>query len=164
MKKIIIINGSGGVGKDTFVDLCRNKTDKILNISSVDEIKSAAWLLGWNNGKKTEKDRKFLSDLKLLATNYNDSPFEYIRNEIERFKLSVFNIMFVHIREPEEIKRIKSVFNEAVTLLITSNRISEIKSNMADANVMHYEYDYIISNDGTLEEFEQKAYEFLENV
>ena len=66
----IIINGCGGVGKDTFVDYCRIFAN-ITNISSVDKIKEAAKILGWNGGK-AEEDRKFLSDLKLLSTGYNN--------------------------------------------------------------------------------------------
>ena len=66
MKEIIIINGSGGVGKDTFIAMC-DKYTYTKNYSSVDEIKCVARQLGWNGGK-TEKDRKFLSDLKLLTS------------------------------------------------------------------------------------------------
>ena len=48
MKQIIIINGSGGVGKDTFVEFCK-KYARVLNISSVDKVKEAANILtGWN--------------------------------------------------------------------------------------------------------------------
>lgn len=43
-KKIFVINGSGGVGKDTFVQFvsefyCRLTNKQVINYSSVDEIK-----------------------------------------------------------------------------------------------------------------------------
>ena len=48
MKEIVVINGSGGVGKDTFVQFCGEYTP-IMNISSVDKVKEAAKVLaGWN--------------------------------------------------------------------------------------------------------------------
>lgn len=56
-----------------------------MNISSVDKIKEAAKVLGWDGGK-TEEDRKFLSDLKLLSTGYNNYLYEYIRTNVEQFE------------------------------------------------------------------------------
>ena len=67
MKEIVVINGSGGVGKDTFVQFC-NEYTPIMNISSVDKVKEAAKVLAGWNGEKDEKSRKFLSDLKELNT------------------------------------------------------------------------------------------------
>ncbi len=37
-KEIIIINGTGGSGKDTFVELC-SKYKKVKNTSSIDKVK-----------------------------------------------------------------------------------------------------------------------------
>ena len=61
-KNIIVINGTGGSGKDTFVEYV-SKYAKVYNFSSVDKVKEIAKLIGWT-GTKTDKDRKFLSDLK----------------------------------------------------------------------------------------------------
>ena len=63
MKEIVVINGSVGVGKDTFVQFCAEYAP-IMNISSVDKVKEAAKVLAGWNGEKDEKSRKFLSDLK----------------------------------------------------------------------------------------------------
>ena len=52
MRKIIIINGGAGVGKDTFVRLCQNIDPTIQNLSSVDYIREVAHELGWS-GEKT---------------------------------------------------------------------------------------------------------------
>jgi hypothetical protein len=68
--------------------------------------------------------------------------------------------MFVHIREISEIEKVKKLLN-AQTLLITSNRVKKIVSNNSDANVENYNYDYYISNDGTIEELKEKAKKFI---
>lgn len=108
IKKIIIINGSGGVGKDAFAkrvieetinlakrivpveneDYCVNpeifyRIDNITtnNISTIDCVKNIAKMFNWN-GEKSEKDRKMLSDLKDLMTVYNDYPFKCITAQI----------------------------------------------------------------------------------
>ena len=162
MKQIIIINGSGGVGKDTFVEYCA-KYIRILNISSVDKVKQAATILtGWN-GEKDEKSRKLLSDLKEIGINYNDAPLQYICNMVEEFKQSENELMFIHIREGNEIEKCKNTIH-AKTLLVTNKNVLTIVSNHSDKEVEEYTYDYHIANDGTLEELEDAAKEFVERL
>lgn len=159
-KKIVIINGCGGVGKDTFVEFCRDFTD-VRNISSVDKVKEAAKILvGWN-GEKDDKSRKFLSDLKQMSVDYNDYPAIYIKEQAEDFeKNEEENIMFIHIREISEIEKVKNMVG-AKTLLITNNRVEKINTNKSDANVENFKYDYYIENNGTLEELKEKAEKFV---
>jgi hypothetical protein len=170
-REIVVINGSGGVGKDTFVDQCK-KYCYVKNISSVDEIKEVARILGWDGVTKDEKTRKFLSDLKLLATEYSNSPFEYMKSEIDKFMNDdCFNfnygqikgIIVCHVREPEEIQKMKDYF-KCSTLLITNNRIEQVKSNMADAGVYNFTYDYTVDNNGTINDLQAKALFFLDKI
>ena len=161
-KRIIIINGTGGAGKDTFVSFC-SEIEKVLNISTVDKVKEAAAILvGWN-GEKDEVSRKLLVDLKQLSIAYNDAPTKYICNMAEKFKDSQDKIMFVHIREAEEIEKARNLLN-AKTLLITNPRVKLITSNDSDGKVNEYEYDYYIENDGTLEDLKNKASEFVKGL
>ena len=164
-KQIFIINGSGGSGKDTFVSLVRecmeeelNQNNLVDNFSSVDKVKEIAKIIGWD-GKKTEKDRKFLSDLKLLCTEYNNMPFKSMQEKVEEFKNDDAEFLFLHIREPEEIEKAKKAFN-AETILIIRDNIEQITSNMADKNVRDYNYDIVIYNNDTLEELRSKAMKF----
>ena len=160
MKKIIIINGTGGSGKDTFVELV-SKYALVYNFSSIDKVKELAKIVGWT-GTKTDKDRKFLSDLKHLTTEYNDMAFNSIKEAVENFKTTDKEIMFIHIREPEEIKRAVKEFG-ALTLLIKREGLDNISSNYSDANVDNYNYDYEILNT-TLEELDKKANSFVQDL
>lgn len=155
-KQIIIINGTGGCGKDTFVSFV-SKYKRVYNFSSIDKVKEIAKLIGWDGGK-TDKDRKFLSDLKKLTTEYNDMAFNSIKDAINIFKNSDDEIMFIHIREPEEIKRAVDAF-KAKTLLIKRDGYDNIMTNVSDANVENYDYDYIIYNK-SLEQLEDEAQKF----
>ena len=160
MKQIIVINGTGGSGKDTFVNFVANYLN-VYNLSSVDKVKEIAKLIGWDGISKTEKDRKFLSDLKKLTTIYNDMPFKEIEKGITRFKNDDnLDIMFIHIREIEEIQKVVDSYPETKTLLIKRVGQDNITSNVSDANVDNYNYDYVIYND-TLENLQQKALEFV---
>ena len=81
----------------------------------------------------------------------------------EEFKNSDKQIMFVHIRECEEIEKCKKCLG-AKTLLITNKNVAAISTNISDRDVDKYEYDYHITNDGTLKELQQKAKEFVEKL
>ena len=158
-KQVIIINGTGGSGKDTFVKFC-SEFAKVTNISSVDKVKEAAKILvGWN-GEKNEKARKLLVDLKQLSIKYNNYPTKYIEEQFKMFKKNDSEYLFIHIREIEEIKKIKKLLN-AKTLLIVNKRVKLITSNSSDANVYKYNYDYKIENSGSLKDLKQKAKEFI---
>ena len=159
-KQIIIINGTGGSGKDTFVEFC-SKYAKVTNFSSIDRVKEVAKVIGWN-GQKTEKDRKFLSDLKRLTTDYNDMAFNSIKDAVTQFENSDNEILFIHIREPEEILRATSIF-KAKTLLVKRIGLANIETNYSDANVDNYPYDYIIENT-TLEELDSNALIFVGKI
>ena len=160
MKKIVVINGTGGCGKDTFVLFC-SKYASVYNFSSIDKVKEVAKVIGWT-GKKTEKDRKFLSDLKKLTTEYNDMAFNSIKDAVNTFNDSNLDIMFIHIREPEEIKRAVDNFN-AYSLLIKRENQSKITSNYSDASVEDYDYDFTIINT-TLDEYEKEAKKFIKEL
>jgi len=158
-KNVFIINGTGGCGKDSIISFI-SEIEKVMNISSVDKVKEIATIAGWTGGK-TEKDRKFLSDLKILFQNYNDLPFESMNYYYNKFLFEEdLKICFFHIREPDEIERAKQEFN-AQTILVINNNIKEITTNMADSNVYDYTYDIIIDNSGDLEDLKESAKTFL---
>lgn len=155
---IFITNGVGGCGKDTFAGFL-GELVPVFKYSSVDKVKEIAELCGWDGGK-TERDRKFLSDLKCLTTEYSDMPFRDVAEEVEWFRKNPQNkVMLIDIREPAEIERAKQEFG-AETILIVNPNIPHITSNMADKNVYEYDYDYRIMNSGTLEQFKERVEEF----
>jgi hypothetical protein len=153
LKKIFILNGVGTSGKGTFVDFV-SKYIPTCKYSIVDLPKEAATVLGWN-GSKTEKDRKFLSDILDLSTEYNDAPFKDVLSLVTDFKNSKdyaeYEVLIIDMRDPKEIARAVETFG-AETILIRNPNVGKIVSNHADRDVENYEYDYIIENDGTLEQ------------
>ena len=169
MNQVFIINGSGGVGKDAFVnfvdDVLYENNVRVGNYSSVNKVKEIARMVGWN-GEKTERDRKFLSDLKLLTTEYNDMPLNDMKEYVEHFfdSFALHNtVIFLHIREPEEIAKAAEVFN-AKTILVKRDSVEHITSNMADENVFNYDYDYVINNNGDLDNLKEDAKNFALDI
>ena len=157
--KIVIINGAGESGKDSFVLFVRKHSKtSIQNLSTIKAVKRIAIFLGWDR-IKDEKGRKFLSDLKMAWTAYNNGPFN---NVIKSIDINSTNIYFIHAREPENIKEFQDYFgiDNVETLLITRPNL-KVPKNYADLSVNNFTYDTIINNDGTLEDLEQKAIKYL---
>ena len=157
VKQVFIINGSGGVGKDAFISFIADNYST-MNFSSIDKVKEMARIAGWDGGK-TENDRKFLSDLKLLCICYNNMPLNSMKDKYQEFLNSDSTFLFLHIREPEEIKKAKPIF-DAKTILIKRDDVKCITSNMSDEKVFNYKYDFIIDNNGTLNDLMNKAWHF----
>ena len=164
-KLAVVINGAGGVGKDTLCSLAA-KHFRVLNVSSITPIKEIAAECGWA-GEKSDKARKFLSDLKRLTVEYNDYPTKWIMKKYEEFLLSDLDVMFVHIREAEEItKFVSATAGAAKTLLIRGGeRMSKVcYGNVSDDLVENYPYDYYFMNDKSLEEAERDFLALLKSI
>lgn len=172
--KYYILNGVSTAGKDTFVNMCKGYDDHriyAVQFSSVGWIKEVAEDLGWD-GKKDEKGRNLLSSLKHLLTAYDDIPFkktvEQVRfwtepeergtpNYIDNYE---YTLVFIDVREPEEIDKYKKEFN-AKTILIRNPEAEAKITNESDMNVLNYDYDYMIWNDSTLDVLKKFAGTFI---
>ena len=165
MKKIYITSGVGRSGKHTFCEII-SKYIPTLKYSIVDLPKEAAKILGWDGGM-TEKDRRFLSDIMDLSTDYNDAPFKDVLSLVTDFKNKKdyveYEVLIIDMRDPKDIARAVETFG-AETILIRNPNVRKIESNHADRDVENYQYDYIIENDGTLEQLEKVAKLFVCDV
>ena len=162
---IVIINGKGGSGKDTLIKKFTTKTYdvyNVVNVSSIDPIKEATYILGVSkDSPKSNEYRKFLSDLKMLSVDYNNYPFDYICDKITKCitdTKNFVNVIFVHIREVEEIQKLcnwcknnVTASNHCVvkTMLVTSSRTDDKEyGNPADdyTNPYNFQYNVILNN------------------
>lgn len=139
MKKIFITNGSGTAEKDSFVTAV-GKYVPVYKYSAIDLVKD-------------------------MLTEYGDIPFKDVSAAIADFKNGLVDadVMFIDIREPDEIARAVKEFG-AKTILVRNPSANKIDSNHADRDVENYEYDYIIENNGTLEQLEKMAKLFAQRI
>ena len=163
MKKLtVVINGRGGVGKDTLCEVAATRY-RVRNVSSITPIKRLATLCGWE-GEKTDRARRFLADLKGVTAAYNDYPTRWVTEEYLSFLESDEEILFVHIREGEEIRKfVAATGGEAKTLLIRAERRlgAHTYGNASDDLVEEYPYDYYFENDDPPAEAGEKFLAFL---
>lgn len=175
--KVVVVNGRPESGKTTFEKKCQelcgasstfwfdeNKRMEVATISTVDFVKQIATECGWD-GVKTPRNRKFLSDLKDLLTEWNDVPYQKILEHIDYMR--VFGngydwILFIDCREPKEIQKLKERLNATTVLVRRLGDEMNETSNHADANVFEYEYDYTIKNYGDLSDLVVECEAFLD--
>lgn len=178
MVKVVVINGMPMSGKTTFEELCQEICDpfakesgfeegSILCVdicSTIDFVKIVAKQCGWD-GTKDLKNRKFLSDLKDLLTEWNDVPFKKIQSCVNMRAKSfaaVDWIVFVDCREPAEIQKLKERLNATTVLIRRPSVENNETSNHADTNVFDYDYDLEITNEFGLDELQMIAEAFIE--
>lgn len=160
MSKIIVINGMGGVGKSSFISLCREIDPRVIETSTADFVKEIAIQAGWD-GVKDQKGRRLLSDIKDALEKYDNIP----NKKIDKFIQShPENIIFVNVREPHNIQYYKDKYN-ALTVLVTNPNAKVVEGNHADEDVYDYEYyDFTIRNEGTITNLKDKAKIFMDYV
>ena len=183
--KVVIINGKPQSGKDTFCKYAQGYCDddesaNTLIISSVDPLKEMLTQLGWD-GTKTDKIRDMLMDMKQLWVQNQDGPTMFLFNNILEFHKACTgedNIVFVHIREPEEIKKLvnaltgfESMGIDVISLLIirgsgedTPNQPAETRRSDDEALINSYKYDVTINNDEDLIKLQELAAEFVDKL
>lgn len=183
--KVVIINGKPQSGKDTFCKYAQGYCDddesaNTLIISSVDPLKEMLTQLGWD-GTKTDKIRDMLMDMKQLWVQNQDGPTMFLFNNILEFHKACTgedNIVFVHIREPEEIKKLvnaltgfESMGINVISLLVirkgeedTPNQPAETRRSDDEALINSYEYDVTINNDEDLIKLQELAAEFVDKL
>jgi hypothetical protein len=170
MKYVVIVNGRPLSGKDTFINkCCAYIKGNTMHISSIDPVKDVLRELGWD-GTKSDNIRNLLSQLKSFWIANNDGPTGYlIRNILEYGKDSRDDyVIFTQIREPDEIAKfrsamvaLKSLDIRVVTLLVTRHDTHIKCSNTSDANVNDYGYDVYIDNNGTENDLNSTAIQFI---
>ena len=183
--KVVIINGKPQSGKDTFCKYAQGYCDddesaNTLIISSVDPLKEMLTQLGWD-GTKTDKIRDMLMDMKQLWVQNQDGPTMFLFNNILEFHKACTgedNIVFVHIRQPEEIKKLvnaltgfESMGIDVISLLViresgedTPNQPAETRRSDDEALINSYEYDVTINNDEDLIKLQELAAEFVDKL
>ena len=168
--KIYIVNGAPGSGKTTFEKYVSYiSAPYCYNLSTVDFVKEVATYCGWN-GEKELKDRKFLSELKRVLTEWDDIPIKKIKKEIGsiKFTMSQYNLssdkccVFIDCREPKEIERLCNELGAKSLLIRRETAENKETSNESDANVLNYNYDIIIDNNGTIRDLAFRAIDFVD--
>lgn len=197
---VIILNGCGGSGKDTFEKMLTEhlveRNFSVTHVSSIDPMRELAVEMAKLSDKDIDivndkdKYRKLLSQLKSVWDDAFDGSTEYIMKKTKDERNAIMSnaekhqtifdfienpyvirpstkaqVVFVHIREPHNINRLKlRLMSEGpdyefayIACLIHGRTNPEDFDNSSDSMVENYAYDIYLNNNGTLEDLDKKA-------
>jgi hypothetical protein len=180
---ILLINGAATSGKDLFIDSLESSANFVVSRTSIiDPTKEIAALVGWN-GKKEEKDRKFLAELKTLLDNYKGFSFQrtvdFVIQKMIAFDATLDSEIFgpkeiphvicIITREPEDISALEAYFVgqgfQVESILIRRDEAEEnMPKNHADQGIFDHNYSIHIANNGTIEDFKKAAVSAIEQL
>ncbi len=175
--KVIMLAGKARVGKNTFGDNLKSELEKDnLRVATTMYAKYlkmyAKEIYGWN-GEEETKPRDFLQ-----------SCGNYVRIDLGKFDFFVKRMLedieiYLHyadiviindVRFPIEIEMIKDVYKkDAISILMTRNEDNDLneiqRKHLTEVALDEYKnYDYVIENNGTLEELNEKAIELVRSL
>jgi hypothetical protein len=174
-KHLIIINGPARSGKDTFVMYCKQVAEEISltlsNISSVDGVKEYLQKNSNTDGlfrdgvTKDEYRRKQMIDLK--QKRIKQDPLSITHRVLQKIQEINADLNFIHIREPEEIEKMKKAGIQSgyrVSTLHISKPEIQRYTNGIDDQTENYTYDTYIKNNQDLTHLKLLAREYITNL
>ena len=170
--KIIMIGGKARSGKDTFASFLANNMNSkvcILQISSYIKYYAIKYF-GWD-GEEETKPRDLLNKIGTEIIRDKIDPDFHINRLIEDIKvLSYFydTCIVSDVRFPSEIEKVKNEFSSCVSVKLVrdSSVLTELQKNHVSETALddYDKFDFIIDNNGTLEELEEKAILLLKEI
>ena len=161
------MSGKSRSGKNTAAEVILGKYDGI-TLAFADDIKTIAYdYFGWH-GEKDEFGRKLLQDIGTSGRNYNEDI--WVNRVIRLLKWWASGTadhqlaVVTDIRYPNEIQRIKHEFPNVVTIRITRDSVEKLKHPSETALDQWTDWDYLVENNGSLEEFQKKILEIMKRV
>lgn len=175
MRKLIITNGTGGAGKDTFYKMVANRLQalgyEVFRYSYVQYTRDmlSEWG-GIDTSAKTDKDRQLLAGINHALEEYSDIPFrdccEFIDENLFTYKTryeptenqfvpSDVNFIFLDVRVPEVINRFRERYQNTQTVFVHNGEVNSATAE--DKGVYNYQYDYVVDNTGNIDNLKEQA-------
>lgn len=182
---VVLIGGPGGSGKSTFINFCQKYMNGVYEESTIDACKDVLDYIitkeplnsdGSNDLQlskyyKSDMYRTFLSKLKNLWCEIDDGPNSIvvtrIEEIIERGEIES-SLIFVNVREPDQIKHLKELLEKELNAVVVTLAIIRVPpesfENISDRTTLDYKYDIYVKNDAEIEKLEEIAKLFCISV
>ena len=174
---IIVVSGKANSGKDTTCEFMDNyiktKGLKVVNLQFSTYIKTyAKTISGWSG----DEDSKPRSLLQQLGTNIirkqidNNFFIKRIIGDIKVYSYYFDVITISDARLPEEMDSISKEFENVIKIQVKrpnfNNNLNEVeKKHITEIALDNYnDYDYVLENNGTLEDLNIKAKKIVDEV
>jgi hypothetical protein len=150
--------GLAGSGKDTAASiLCANLNYKIASFAT--ELKRTCLFLGWD-GEKDARGRKLLQDVGMAFREYSEDIWvELTCNKL----LPNVPHVFSDVRFINEAEYIKNKLNGILIRIIRNDlMLTETHEHISESGQAEIPVDYVILNDGSIDELQQKILQIVE--
>ena len=179
---VMLIGGVGGSGKSTFIDFCKKHMYGVYEESTIDCCKQVVGFMSELETSvsnfssleneiiyKSDKYRTLLSVLKDIWCKTDDGPNNIAISMIKtRFQLANTSVVFLNVREPEQIEHLKAKLEEdcgavVITVAVIRNNPKDY-TNESDRKTLEYQYDLYIVNEGSIDVLEYQALNFCRAI
>lgn len=169
MEKLYLLSGKARSGKDTVTQIIKNyyKNKKVILLHYGFYPKNYVQLItGWS-GSDEDKPRDFLNEIAMKAREVNPNYMvRRMEEDINILKDYADIIIITDARMEEEMEMPKK-FKETVTIRIErpnfESPLTKKQQNHIVENALnnYHKYDYVISNDGDLDDLKTKVERIL---
>lgn len=170
MHVVCVVNGFPRAGKDTTITLMGHALQDMRvphrSFSSIEPVRTMLRWAGYPVDRKTPEMRALLAEVGDAVEKFNYAKTHACLHVCrEFFTIWPRAVVFLHTREPEIIARLKNFTTMSGenwrfrTVLVQRPGTESDLSNAADRNVMAWNYDAVIRNDGSIRDLEGKAHE-----
>ena len=173
--KIFVIAGKARHGKDTVAGIIKEiyKDKKVINLSYGSYIKEYAKKISDWDGSEETKPRELLQNLgtEVIRKNIDEDFFiKRLCDDIRVYSYYFDIITISDARFPKEIDTPKSLFKNVYSIKVVRDGFSSPLSDKQQAHstetaLDNYDnYDFVIENNGTIEELNEKVKQIIEDV
>ena len=173
--KIFVICGKARHGKDTTaLAIKKAYSDKrVINLSYGSYIKEFAKNISDWDGSEETKPRELLQHLgtEVIRNNIDKDFFiKRLCNDIKVYSYYFDIATISDARFPDEILTPKKLFNDVITIKVVR---SNFETNLSDSEQKHStetalddfdDYDYVVENNGSIEDLEEKVNKIVKEV
>lgn len=172
MEKLYVLAGKARSGKDSVADFIEKYYDgrKIVRLMYGGWVKNYAVMLSDWDGQEEDKPRELLQEIAVKSRKINpDYTVRRMEEDINILKDYFDIIIITDTRMTNEILMPKEKFKETVIIKVIRDNFESSLSKKQQANITetaldnYNDYNYIIKNDGTLEDLEDKVVELIES-
>lgn len=172
IKNVILISGKAQHGKDSIAEIIKRKLPDVLRVNFGDRVKDVcSRYFGWN-GIKDENGRQILQRVGTNLIRYRN-PYFWVNSVKDLIEVLVFEFKYFVIADCRFVNEIEVFKNKygnekAITIRVIrpsfdSGLTEEQKNHESETALDNYVFDYIIYNDGTLDDLEIKVDNFINN-
>lgn len=175
--KIFVISGKARHGKDTVAldikEIYEKKGLRVINLAYGSYIKEYAKKISDWDGKEENKPRELLQELGTdIIRKKIDNDF-FVRRICEDIKVYSYYFDIITIsdaRFPNELEWPKKIFENVINIRIIRDGYDSVltkteQKHLTEVALDEYNnYDYVIHNDGTLEDLKEKVLDVVRKV